>query len=103
METVVYLSLSFCVVMVALLLGTAIFAWRLYSSESNRHEEEKHELRKMIRDLQNRLSAKDLTGYIALRDSDGKQSEPITRTDEQLADLEAARIGLQRMPPMGIQ
>lgn len=94
MEPFVYVTLAFCAVMVSLLVGTGIFAWKLYTKEAERHESEKHELRKLIRDLQNRISAKDLTGYIALRDSETGPCEVINRNDEEMANIEARRRGI---------
>ena len=94
METLVYISFAFCVVMVSLLVGTGVFAWKLYCKESERHEDEKRELRKLIRDLQNRISAKDLTGYFALRDSTAGQCDVVTRDDEELARQEERRRGI---------
>lgn len=72
MELVTYIALAFCAAQMGLLVACAIFFWRMMLAEFKRHEGEKAELRKMIRDLQNRLSAKDLTGYFALKN----QEEP---------------------------
>jgi hypothetical protein len=63
--------------------------------------EREQRLLKLIRDLQNRLSAKDLTGYMALRESDAPQvPEPqFGRSDADEAAIEQIQRGLAPQQP----
>lgn len=55
--------------------------------ESRRSERREAELFKIIRSLENRLSAKDLTGFMALEDTDrGRAAPPQKASAQQLME-----------------
>lgn len=81
-----------------LCLGVIVYQVRLLSMtvmhlEVRNRERELAYLR-MIRDLHNRLTAKDLSGYMALRADEGSKVEFAPRDDEHEAMIERLKSGV---------
>lgn len=96
MEIVTYVSLGFCACLLSLVIATAVFFWHILKSEEKRHEAERFELRKMIRDLQNRLSAKDLSSYFAIKaQEEPKPQKPRVETPAEDKFMDQAFMGFK--------
>lgn len=66
---------------------------RMLRDQSMRHESERKEWLKVIRDLHNRIHAADIPSYMTLKQADSARSPstPSSMTDEDEARLEAQR------------
>ena len=80
-------ALAFC------LIQFGVCVWYVGRIEA-RADQREAELLRMIKSLENKLSAKDIQGYIALQAEDGLKVTPRApdRTDMGEAELEAARF-----------
>lgn len=81
----------------AFVLGVAALAWRAVTRVIASYEAREKNLLSMIRNLENRIHAKDLSGYIALKESETPRpasSNPYEPgSDEHEAYAEAERNG----------
>lgn len=84
-----------------LVLGIEALVERRIRSEREVCKARERELLKLIQGLQNRISAKDLSGYMALQQDDRRAQSPLPETkiagnDELEAEAERLRSGLIR-------
>ena len=96
METVVIVA----IVGAAGMVGMEILFLVRTSWMEKRFDSERQSYLKMIKDLQNRITAKDLSGYMTLDSKDNKPQVPHRMTDEEEARIAAVRMGLPDPGPI---
>lgn len=86
-------EMYFLAALVFCLIQFGVCVWYVGRIEARANQREANLLR-MIKSLENKLSAKDIQGYIALQAEDGLKAipKPPDRSDVGEAELEAARF-----------
>jgi len=99
-----FVTLVFAVGSLLMILQFVLFM-RQIERLQDRHKQRETEYLKIIRDLHNRLTAKDLSGYMALRTESEKppSTNPYgMRSDEAEAEMEEMQLGLTRASSDGV-
>jgi hypothetical protein len=91
-EIIPYLVVGFSALVLVLGLGALALVLPLLKAERKSWETERKTLLAMIRDLQNRITAKDLNGYMAIGQAEPQAPQgSMGGSDEEEAAIEAER------------